>query len=101
MVLGLGVKPIVDWLVNCNIVNYNFFNNKKDIMKEYVIVGDTKDYKDCLIYRCGDNRKNAEKVLDRVLNNPNDDDKFILKRHFNIRLKEVDNSECWWNDTVD
>jgi hypothetical protein len=70
-------------------------------MKEYLIVGDTKNYKDCLIYRCGNNRENAEKVLNRVLNNPNNDDKFASKGYFNIRLKEVDSSECWWNDMRD
>jgi hypothetical protein len=70
-------------------------------MKEYLIVGDTKNYKDCLIYRCGNNRENAENVLDRVLNNPNNDDKFILKGHSNVRIEEVDNSDCWWNDERD
>ena len=69
--------------------------------KEYLIVGDTKYHKDCLIYRCGNNREDAEKVLNRLLNSPNDDDKFVSEGHFNIRLKEVDSSECWWNDTVD
>lgn len=48
-------------------------------MKEYIIVGDTKDYKDCLIYRCGNNQEYAERVLDRLLNNPNDNDKFASR----------------------
>jgi hypothetical protein len=69
--------------------------------KEYLIVGDTKNHKDCLIYRCENSREDAEKVLDRVLNNPNNDDKFASKGHFNIRLEEVDSSECWWNDVRD
>ena len=68
---------------------------------EYLIVGDTKYHKDCLIYRCGNNRENAERVLDRLLNSPNDYDKLVSKGHFNIRLKEVDSSECWWNDMRD
>lgn len=70
-------------------------------MKEYLIVGDTKNHKDCLIYRCGNNQEYAERVLDRLLNNPNDNDKFASKGHFNIRLKEVNSSECWWNDMRD
>lgn len=69
--------------------------------KEHLIVGDTENHKDCLIYRCGNNREDAEKILERLLNNPNNDDKFVSKGHFNIRLKEIDNSECWWNDTRD
>ena len=70
-------------------------------MKEYLIVGDTKKHKDCLIYRCGNNQEYAERVLDRLLNSPNDYDKLVSKGHFNIRLKEVDSSECWWNDMRD
>ena len=70
-------------------------------MKEYIIVGDTKDYSGCLIYRCGNNRENAERVLNRLLNNPNDNDKFVSKGHSNIRIEEVDSSECWWNDMRD
>lgn len=69
---------------------------------EYLIIGDTKNYKNCLIYRCGNNRENAERVLDRLLNNPNDNDKFVSKGHFNIRIEEVDDSsECWWSDMRD
>ena len=68
---------------------------------EYLIVGDTKNYKDCLIYRCGDNRENAEKILNRLLNNPSNDDKIVSKGHFNIKIKKIDDSECWWNDAVD
>jgi hypothetical protein len=98
MGLDLGFKSIVDWWISCNNINYN---NKVDIMKEYIIVGDTKDYNSCLIYRCGDNRENAERVLNRLLNNSNDNDKFVSKGHFNIRIEEVDSSECWWNDTRD
>jgi hypothetical protein len=70
-------------------------------MKEYIIVGDTKDYNGCLIYRCGDNRENAEKVFDRLLNNPNNNDKFVSKGHFNIRIEETNSSDCWWNDMRD
>lgn len=70
-------------------------------MKEYLIVGDTKNHKDCLIYRGGNSREDVERVLDRVLNNPNDYDKFVSKGHFNIRIEEVDSSECWWNDARD
>ena len=68
---------------------------------EYLIVGDTKNYKDCLIYRCGDNRENAEKILNRLLNIPSNDDKIVSKGHFNIKIKKIDDSECWWNDAVD
>jgi hypothetical protein len=70
-------------------------------MKEYLIVGDTKNHKDCLIYRCGNSREDAEKVFDRLLNNPNNNDKFVSKGHFNIRIEETNSSDCWWNDMRD
>jgi hypothetical protein len=70
-------------------------------MIEYIIVGDTERYKGCLIYRCGNNRDDAEKCLKRLLNAPNDNDKFVSKGHTNIRIEEIDSSECWWNDKRD
>lgn len=70
-------------------------------MKEYIIVGDTEDYKDCLIYRCGTNKAQAENLLHRVLTNPNDNDKFVMKGHTNIHLEEIEGYKTWWNDMVD
>lgn len=67
-------------------------------MKDYYIVGDTKDFGTCLIYTCGKNREHAEKVLDRMLNNPSEQDKEELMAHTNIRIKEEDSDKCWWND---
>jgi len=67
-------------------------------MKDYFIVGDTKRYGTCLIYTCGKSREVAEKVLDRMLNNPNEQDKKELKAHTNIRINEEESENCWWND---
>ncbi len=68
---------------------------------EYVIVGDTKEYKNCLIYVCGKSRENAEKILKGILNNPTENDKLVTKRHTDLRIEEIEDSECWWNDTRD
>jgi hypothetical protein len=68
---------------------------------EYVIVGDTKEYKGCLIYVCGKSQENAEKMLKKVLNNPTENDKLVTKGHTNLRIEEVEDSECWWNDLRD
>lgn len=68
---------------------------------EYVIVGDTKEYKCCLIYVCGKSRENAEKILEGILNNPTENDKLVTKGHTNLRIEEVEDSECWWNDLRD
>lgn len=65
---------------------------------EYIIVGDTEKYKDCLVYTVGKDRDHAEKVLQRMFTNPGPDDLEVLKDHTNLRIKEVKSSECWWND---
>lgn len=66
-------------------------------MKEYIIVGDTEKFKDCLIYTCGVNKSTAEKVLNRILTNPTKDDLHGIKGHTNIRIKEVESEKQWWN----
>jgi hypothetical protein len=68
---------------------------------EYVIVGDTKEYKNCLIYVCGKSQENAEKILEGILNNPTENDKLVTKGHTNLRIEKVEDSECWWNDLRD
>lgn len=69
---------------------------------EYVIVHDvegTDKYNGCLLYVCGSSRENAEKVLERILNNPNSDDmRNIEKGYINFRIEEVPAKYCWWND---
>lgn len=64
-------------------------------MNEYIIVGDTEKYKDCLIYVCG-TKQNAENVLEQMLNNPTDNDLKVMKGHTNLRVKEVPTNKCWW-----
>lgn len=64
---------------------------------EYIIVGDTEKYKDCLVRVAGKTFEQADQVLNRMLNNPNDNDKKLIKCHTNLRIKEVDSKDCWWN----
>ena len=68
---------------------------------EYIIVGDTKQYKRCLIYTCGTSKEDAEKSLHRMLNNPTKHDLQAMKGHTNIRVAEAEDSGCWWNDYLD
>ena len=65
-------------------------------MKEYIIIGDTEKYKDCLVYTCGTKREVAERRLAEILANPTADD--TLSRHSNFRIKEVEEKDQWWND---
>ena len=69
-------------------------------MSDYIIVGDTAKYKECLVYICG-TKDNAKKVLERMLNNPNANDKRIIEGHTNLRIKEVPRESCWWRDGCD
>ena len=68
--------------------------------KEYVIAHDTAEYKNCLYCICGSDRAHAEKVLDRILNNPDEQDLAAIKNGYtNFRVEEVDSEGCWWNDS--
>ena len=64
---------------------------------EYIIIGDTPRFNDCLVALCGNDKAWAERVLDRMQNNPTENDKIISKGHTNLRIKEVESKDCWWN----
>ena len=64
-------------------------------MSDHVIVGDTKEFDECLVYICG-TLDNANKVLHRMLTNPDDNDKALMQGHSNFRIKEVPEKDCWW-----
>ena len=68
---------------------------------EYVIKGDTEKYEDCLVLVCGVSKRSAENALSRLLNNPTDNDKRLIKYHKNLRIEEVSDEECWWNYNCD
>lgn len=68
---------------------------------EYNIVGDTKGYKGCLILTCGKSEERANNVLRRMLANPSESDKVMLKGYTNLRVEKVDGGKCWWNEGCD
>ena len=68
---------------------------------EYVIVGDTKEYKGCLVYVCGKDINRANEVLDRLLNNPDKRDLEVRKDYTNFKIEEVQDKDCWWNGNLD
>lgn len=63
---------------------------------EYVIIGDTEEYSDCLVYVCRTLEK-AVTILDRMLNNPTENDKSLIQCHTNLRIVKVLAKDCWWN----
>ena len=69
-------------------------------MSEYIIEKKKKKFGECLVYICG-TKENAEKVLDRMINNPTENDKVISEGHTNLRIKEVEEKSCWWNYNCD
>ena len=68
---------------------------------EYIIKGDTEEFEDCLVLVCGASLEHAKQVLNRILTNPNDNDKKIIRCHKNLRIKEVSDEQCWWNGNCD
>ena len=68
-------------------------------MSEYIIIGDTKKYRDCLISTCGTSLEHAQEVLNRMLNNPTENDKKLMIGHTNLRIEKVAEEDCWWNRT--
>ena len=66
-------------------------------MREYyVIVGDTENYKGCLVCTCGD-KEYANEVLNRMLTNPDENDKKLIKGHSNLRVQAIEEDDCWWS----
>ena len=63
----------------------------------YIIVGDTDKYKECLVVTCGGDEEHAEKVLDRMLNNPTEQDKKTMEGYSNLRIEKIEQTDCWWD----
>ena len=68
------------------------------IVADYVICGKVEP---CLVCLAGKDRAGAEEKLQRIINNPTDNDKALLKDGKNPRIKEVESKECWWNYGTD
>ena len=67
---------------------------------EYIIVGDTTRYNDCLVCSCGTSKSHAEAVLNRMLNDPTENDKKLIEGHANLRIETTSSEDAWWNDPV-
>ena len=67
---------------------------------DYIIIGDTDRYNDCLVCVAGTIER-ANEVLNRMLNNPTEHDKRMMSGHTNFRIKFVEEKYCWWNDNCD
>lgn len=74
---------------------------KKGNNLEYIIKGDTPEFKDCLVYVCGKSLDVAKEDLHRMLNNPNENDKKLIQNMGNLRIEETEDKDCWWNFNCD
>ena len=68
---------------------------------DWIIIGDIDKYQGCLIATCGKNLDNAEKSLNRMIKDPNDNDKRLIEGYKNLRLKLVKPDDCWWRYGLD
>lgn len=70
---------------------------------EYIIVGDVPkhNFTHCLVMVCGKSHDRAEEILNRILNNPDENDKRLIKDHCNLRIDKVEDKDCWWNFNCD
>lgn len=68
------------------------------VNSDYIIIGDTDKYEGCLVCVCGKDREIAEKSLRRMIENPTENDKRLIKGHNNLRIKEVAADKCWWRN---
>ena len=63
-------------------------------MKQYIIVHDTPQYKDCLFKVTG-SYENSERILNKILSNPRE---YGAKdNYYNFRIV-AENPEPWYND---
>lgn len=67
---------------------------------EYIIVGDTERYKECLVFTCGKNKEHAESVLHKILTNPSKEEAFVIRNMKNLKVIVANGGDCWWNDPV-
>jgi hypothetical protein len=68
---------------------------------DYVIVGDTARYEGCLVCVAGSTFEDAKRLLNRMLNNPTENDKKLMSGHTNFRVEFAKESDCWWHGNCD
>lgn len=64
-------------------------------MKEYIIVGNTTQYQNCLIAVCGVSKAYANDCLKQYQINPE------YKDYTNIHIEETDINDSWWKYEYD
>lgn len=65
---------------------------------EYIIVGDTERYKDCLVCLAGTNKELAKQKLNNIINGASYNDRRLGQGVKNLRIEEVKSEGQWWNE---
>lgn len=66
---------------------------------EFIIVGDTEKFDDCLVKVLGKiSKQEAEAKLKAFVEAPTENDKRLAERHSNFKIKAIEDEACWWND---
>ena len=73
--------------------------DRREPMNDFIIKGDSEQYKDCLVCVCGTSREVAEEHLAKMLSNPSENDKRLMEGMSNFRIEEVEEKDCWWRNT--
>ena len=55
----------------------------------------------CLVTLAGDTLECAENVLNRMVNNPTEKDKRLIKTGEHLKVEFVDAKDCWWRYDCD
>ncbi len=64
---------------------------------QYNVVGFSERWNDfCLVYACGKYRETAEEILKRIRENPNENDKHMMKGLRDFKIEEIPDSDAWW-----
>lgn len=67
-------------------------------MGDWVVTG-ISDHGRCLVFvigRCS--KEDAEAELNKMLTDPTDQHKRLMKGHTDFEIKYVEPKECWWRD---
>lgn len=71
-------------------------------MSQYVIVGDTEQYKECLVcVLYASNKEIADKRFVEILSSKIEREKYSIPKYSNLKVVEVKDKDCWWFDGCD
>lgn len=68
---------------------------------EFIIVGDTERFNDCLITPCGKKLDRAKEVLQKCIDQSDENLVRLCRGHSNFRIERIKSADAWWNGYLD